>query len=704
MTSDWHTNRSATVRVPLQRPDLPRLVDVQRYYERSEQARWYSNGGPCVSLLEDRITTALEAEAFAVANCTVGLVLALRATTIARRTSGRRYVVCPSYTFSATAGAVVSAGFEPLFVDVDPVNWQPDPAQIDLALAQYGTDVAAVVTTSTFGCPPPIEVRVHWETSCAAAGVPLVVDSAAGFGAQDADGRLLGRQGDAEVFSFHATKPFAVGEGGLVTTTDPEVAELLRTMRNFGFDSERRVVGEGTNAKLSEIQAAVALVVWDRFGDVLDARRARGGWLCDALSPSDFVFQPLVASGTWPLTSVLVPASSRARIEQQAFEEGVELRRYYDRPLHRESPYEHGSAVGTLPVTLELAQRTLTLPMANDLDADELVRVVHAVTGRAPEPTLVDELHVVTEGVWDSMALSSGKRDRSLVLGISTPGVSPDSVMWRLVQHGREGDDASFFFAEFAAPEGCAVEDEEAWATANPALDDFLHRDALRSTLRTTREAAFRRYRLGQWAGQVGGWIDWSAWASRAALVDVQPRTRVVLGFDGSASGDSTALVGCTVTDPHLFVLGVWANPGRLSWRVPRAEVSEVVEAAFARYEVVELAVDPWGWRSEIETWSARWPGRVVEFNTAAAQRMGPATDRLFQAVAEGGITHDGDERLAAHIAHAVAKATPHGDVVTKDKRMSTRKIDAAIAAIIAADRAAYNAVNARPNRTVAFL
>ena len=103
-------------------------------------------------------------------------------------------------------------------------------------------------------------------------------------------------------------------------------------------------------------------------------------------------------------------------------------------------------------------------------------------------------------------------------------------------------------------------------------------------------------------------------------------------------------------------------------------------------------------------SWSARWPGRVVEYNTAAAQRMGPATDRLFSAVAEQAITHDGDERLAAHIAHCVAKSTPHGDVVTKDKRMSTLKIDAAIAAIIAADRAAFHAANKRPSRTVSFL
>lgn len=325
-----------------------------------------------------------------------------------------------------------------------------------------------------------------------------------------------------------------------------------------------------------------------------------------------------------------------------------------------------------------------------------------ALQGYDPSLVVVDELHVVTEQVWDAMALASGKRDTSLVLAISTPGVSPDSVMWRLVQYGREADDGAFYFREYAAPEGCALDDETAWAVANPALDDFLHRDALRATLKTTREAPFRRYRLGQWAGSVGGWIDWTAWADRAA--DVQAAGRVVLGFDGSASGDSTALVGCTVTDPHLFVLGVWANPGSSSWRVPRAEVSEAVEAAFDTFDVVELAVDPWGWRSEIEGWSARWPGRVVEYNTAASQRMGPATDRLYTAVAEQAITHDGDERLAAHVAHAVAKSTPHGDVVVKDKRMSTRKIDAAIAAIIAADRAAFHAANVRTNRTVSFL
>ncbi|MCW2608725.1 MAG: Phage terminase, large subunit [Frankiales bacterium] len=222
---------------------------------------------------------------------------------------------------------------------------------------------------------------------------------------------------------------------------------------------------------------------------------------------------------------------------------------------------------------------------ATDSELRPLPAEPGALQGYDPSLVVVDELHVVTEPVWDAMALASGKRDRSLVLAISTPGVSPDSVMWRLVQHGREDDDDAFYFREYAAPEGCDLGDEEAWAVANPALDDFLARDALRATLKTTREAPFRRYRLGQWAGSVGGWIEWSAWADRATDSIDSVGERVVLGFDGSASGDSTALVGCTLPtgngSAHLFVLGVWANPGSTTWRVPRAAVDQAVADAF---------------------------------------------------------------------------------------------------------------------------
>ncbi len=317
-----------------------------------------------------------------------------------------------------------------------------------------------------------------------------------------------------------------------------------------------------------------------------------------------------------------------------------------------------------------------------------------ALHGHDPSLLVVDELHVVTREVWEAATTAAGKRPESLTLAISTPSTSPDTVMWDLVRHGRDGDDPAFHFVEYAAPDGCRVDDRHAWRTANPALADarpFLSEQAMEAVMRTTREGAFRQLRLGQWVAQAEGWLPWGAWDAVADPARVvQPGERVVLGFDGSASGDSTVLVGCTVDDPHVFVVDIWADDGDPRWRVPRGEVDAAVDMAFDTWDVVELACDPWGWRSEIEAWAQRHgEGRVLEYNTGFAARMGPATDRLFQAVSEGRVSHDGDPRLAGHVANCVAKSTTHGDLVTKDRRNSPRKIDAAVGAIIAFDRAA---------------
>jgi len=325
-----------------------------------------------------------------------------------------------------------------------------------------------------------------------------------------------------------------------------------------------------------------------------------------------------------------------------------------------------------------------------------------ALQGWDPTLMVVDELHVVTEAVWEAVTSAAGKRDRSLTLAISTPADTPESIMWRLVEHARAGNDDGFVYREFAAPDGCAVDDEDAWKVANPALGDFLHVDALRATVKTTREPAFRRFRLGQWVGQADSWLPWGTWdtcADRARIAG--PGERIVAAFDGSASGDSTALVGCTI-DGFVFVVDVWANDGDPRWRVPRHEVDATVDAMFDQYDVIELAADPWGWRTEIETWAKRHgERRVLEWNTAAAQRMAPATDRMFAAVTAGTLTHDGDERLSAHVAHCVAKSTALGDLVSKDKRNSPRKIDAAVAAIVAFDRAAWHANRRTTGRKV---
>lgn len=328
-----------------------------------------------------------------------------------------------------------------------------------------------------------------------------------------------------------------------------------------------------------------------------------------------------------------------------------------------------------------------------------------ALQGYDPSLMIVDELHVVTPAVWESVSLAAGKREESLTLAISTPADDVESVMWSLVEYGRQHpDDKSFRLVEYMAPDGCAVDDVDGWKVANPALGDFLHEDALAATLRTTREAPFRRYRLGQWVGQANSWLPWGEWEKRADPDRGEPGDgeTICLAFDGSASGDSTALVGCTL-DGHVFPVAMWQAPdGDPRWRVPRGEVSAMIAAAFGRWDVRELAADPWGWRSELEDWETQFPGRVVEWNTAHAGRMAPATDRFYAAVMTGTLTHDGDEQLAAHLNNAVAKSTAMGDLIHKDKRNSSRKIDGAVAAIVAHDRAAWHLAHPPKRRRVA--
>jgi phage terminase large subunit-like protein len=155
---------------------------------------------------------------------------------------------------------------------------------------------------------------------------------------------------------------------------------------------------------------------------------------------------------------------------------------------------------------------------------------------------------------------------------------------WDLVAYGRENPgDHSFRLVEYAAPECCDLDDEATWQVANPALDDFLHRDGVRATLPPKlRESTFRRYRLGQWTEAVDEpWIAAELWAACADVRGIPDGAEVVIALDRSFSQDCTALVACTVENrPHLDVVGDAADPRspvvRASHRqrcsVPRAE------------------------------------------------------------------------------------------------------------------------------------
>jgi phage terminase large subunit-like protein len=316
-----------------------------------------------------------------------------------------------------------------------------------------------------------------------------------------------------------------------------------------------------------------------------------------------------------------------------------------------------------------------------------------ALQGWEPSLAIVDELHVVTDDTYEAMAARAGKRDRSLLLAISTPprAGQDDSVMRRLVDHGREGGDSSFYFREYAAPIGCALDDEAAWAIANPALDDFLHRDALRATLPPKmRENAFRRYRLGQWVTVEDAWLPDGAWQACAGGAATPPDgAEVVIALDGSFSRDCTALVVATVEDrPHVHLYALWEAPeGARDWRVPVVEVEDAIRAACLRWRVLEVAADPYRWQRSLEVLDGDGIPVSEFFQTAA--RMRPATARFYQLVVDGELTHDGDPRLARHVANAILKADSRGARLAKEHKDSKRRIDAAVSAVMAVHRAA---------------
>ena len=261
-----------------------------------------------------------------VASGTLGLMVGLRAVLDSLEGDARQ-VLMPSFTFAATINAVLWCGLRPVFVDVETQSWHLDPDCLEDALAARCGRVAAVLACSTFGIPPLRAHQTAWERAARAAGVPLLVDSAAGFGAAAEDGQMLGRQGDAEVFSFHATKPFAIGEGGLITTTDPETAQRATRLTNFGFVDGIVESDVGLNAKLPEWAAATGLAVLDGFGDVMERRRTRAARILRAIEPYGYRPQAGADNAVWQFVPVLAPSPvARAAALELAAENDVELR------------------------------------------------------------------------------------------------------------------------------------------------------------------------------------------------------------------------------------------------------------------------------------------------------------------------------------------------------------------------------------------
>ena len=377
-------NAVAPVPVSFQRPTHPPAATVEAYLARSRERRWFSNEGPCWALLRDRLSDAAGRDCVPVANATLGLMVAIAALR-AQGPRGASEALMPSFAFAASAQAATWNGLRPVFVDVDSEHWHLDPAELERALEQRRGDVAVVIALSSFGTPPPAAVRQAWQSACAAHDVPLLVDSAAGFGAVAEDGCPIGAQGDAEVVSFHATKPMAAGEGGAVFCRHPELAERVRRLTNFDFDEDKDAVSaSGLNAKMSEPIAATALAALDRLPDALAARREAAAEIVAALGNAVST-QAGCDRGTWQFVPVRTSGRDARDAILDAARGRVELRSYY-RPLHAMPAFGGCDRASDLATTQDLAGSMLSLPMAVDLTRAERSGIAALCAGIGGRP------------------------------------------------------------------------------------------------------------------------------------------------------------------------------------------------------------------------------------------------------------------------------------------------------------------------------
>ena len=335
---------------------------------------------------------------------------------------------------------------------------------------------------------------------------------------------------------------------------------------------------------------------------------------------------------------------------------------------------------------------------------DSIMRVVAAdapsLEGLSPTFVVLDEVHTYpNRELYDVLALASGARVEPMMVGITTAGKRTDSsgfdsLAYRLYQYGKqvatgEMDDPSFFCAWWEPKKRDGGSDEQqAWKQANPAFGDLIDPQEMIDSHKKTPEAEFRTKRMNQWVDQATAWLPEGAWDGlRLESRTASEEDRWVLGVDGSYSNDSTAVVGVSVApEPTIRLIGLWERDNDPTWRVNVIDVENTIMQFAKVNQVVEVAIDPYRWqRTMAMLTEASIP--VVEY-PQSPNRMVPATQRFYEAVINKQLSHTGDPALSRHVANAAVKVDSRGTRVVKSQY--TRKIDAAIAMIMAFDRASW--------------
>ena len=354
------------------RPNSGRREAFFRRLEGMLDRKWFSNNGPLVQEFEAALCQYVGVKhCVSVCNATVGLDIAAHALDL------QGEVIVPAYTFVATAHALRWQGITPVFADMDPVTHCIDPAHVERLITPR---TSAIVATHVWGHPCDVD---RLEEIGRRHGIPIMYDAAHAFGCSR-KGKLIGSNGNCEVFSFHATKFLNSFEGGAIATNDDALAERCRLMRNFGFAGFDNAVDLGTNGKMTEVCAAMGLTCLEAIEELIEANRLRYGRYLDELAEIPGLrvfrydsrernnFQYIVVEVDEPRFG-----SSRDSVVEELHRHNVVARKYFWPGVHRFAPYrtEQPGLAARLPKTELIAARVIVLPTGPQMTLEEVSSV-----------------------------------------------------------------------------------------------------------------------------------------------------------------------------------------------------------------------------------------------------------------------------------------------------------------------------------------
>lgn len=370
------SQKQITVTSPL----LPDLSEFIPYLEDIWERRWLTNNGHYHQLLEDALCEYLQVPYLSLfTNGTLPLIAALQAL----RISGE--VITTPFSFVATTHSIWWNGLKPVFVDVDPLTCNLDPAKIEAAITPR---TSAIMPVHVYGNPCDTTAIKEIADKY---GLKVIYDAAHAFGVKSYDNNNILTSGDISTLSFHATKVFSTIEGGALISQDLEMKKRIDYLKNFGFENEITVVAPGINGKLDEVRAAFGLLSLKHLDRSIEVRKSVTEFYRSNLSNiegvtlipinnkviSNFSYFPIfVDSDKFSM--------SRDDLYYKFKNENILARRYFYPLISEFSTYKGMDSASplNLPVAHEKAQSVLCLPLHDKLDTDDLCRIVSIITGQ----------------------------------------------------------------------------------------------------------------------------------------------------------------------------------------------------------------------------------------------------------------------------------------------------------------------------------